>query len=103
MSFSKISFFEKEESKIIHREIKLKMWIKPSESSAFIILITDNFISRILQCLHRANNAPLDKNAINLAEIPVFERCFKYGTSPDYIPKKIKETPEMIVSVKLYA
>ena len=53
--------------------------------------------------LHRANNAPLDKNAINLAEIPVFERCFKYGTSPDYIPKKIKETPEMIVSVKLYA
>lgn len=42
-------FFEKEESKIIHREIKLKMWIKPSESSAFIILITDNFISRILQ------------------------------------------------------
>lgn len=56
-----------------------------------------------LQYLHRANNAPLDKNAINLAEIPVFERCFKYGTSPDYIPKKIKETPEMIVSVKLYA
>ena len=55
------------------------------------------------QRLHRANNAPLDKNAINLAEIPVFERCFKYGTSPDYIPKKIKETPEMIVSVKLYA
>ena len=54
-------------------------------------------------CLHRANNAPLDKNAINLAEIPVFERCFKYGTSPDYIPKKIKETPEMIVSVKHYA
>lgn len=53
--------------------------------------------------LHRANNAPLDKNAINLAEIPVFERCFKYGTSPDYIPKKVKETPEMIVSVKLYA
>ena len=57
----------------------------------------------VLLHLHRANNAPLDKNAINLAEIPVFERCFKYGTSPDYIPKKIKETPEMIVSVKLYA
>ena len=57
----------------------------------------------ILRYLHRANNAPLDKNAINLAEIPVFERCFKYGTSPDYIPKKVKETPEMIVSVKLYA
>ena len=57
----------------------------------------------IPQHLHRANNAPLDKNAIKLAEIPVFERCFKYGTSPDYIPKKIKETPEMIVSVKLYA
>ena len=59
--------------------------------------------AQVLQYLHRANNAPLDKNAINLAEIPVFERCFKYGTSPDYIPKKIKETPEMIVSVKLYA
>ena len=57
----------------------------------------------MMMCLYRANNAPLDKNAINLAEIPVFERCFKYGTSPDYIPKKIKETPEMIVSVKLYA
>ena len=57
----------------------------------------------VLLYLHRANNAPLDKNAINLAEIPVFERCFKYGTSPDYIPKKVKETPEMIVSVKLYA
>ena len=59
--------------------------------------------AQVLQYLHRANNAPLDKNAINLAEIPVFERCFKYGTSPDYIPKKVKETPEMIVSVKLYA
>lgn len=53
--------------------------------------------------LHRANNALLDKNTIKLAEIPVFERCLKYGTSPDYIPKKVKETPEMIVSVKLYA
>ena len=66
-------------------------------------LLPQSPYAQVLPFLHRANNAPLDKNAINLAEIPVFERCFKYGTSPDYIPKKVKETPEMIVSVKLYA
>ena len=52
---------------------------------------------------YRVPNAPLDENALKLAEILVFERCLKYGTSPDYISKKVKETPEMIVSVKLYA
>lgn len=28
---------------------------------------------------------------------------FEVWNHPDYIPKKVKETPEMIVSVKLYA
>ena len=55
------------------------------------------------QYLYRNQNAPFDKNDIKLTEIPVFERCLKYGTSPDYIPKKNKEKLEMIVNVKLYA
>ena len=57
----------------------------------------------ILRYLYRNQNAPFDKNDIKLTEIPVFERCLKYGTSPDYIPKKNKEKLEMIVNVKLYA
>ena len=41
-------------------------------------------------------NAPLDKNALKLAEIQVFERCLKYGTSPDYndAVEEIKENIE---------
>lgn len=53
--------------------------------------------------LYRVNNAPFDKNAIKLAEIPIFERCLKYGTSPDYVRKNKATTPEMIIDVKLYA
>ena len=53
--------------------------------------------------LHRVLNAPLDKNALKLAEIQVFERCLKYGTSPDYTRKKKAEEPEMILNIKLAA
>ena len=58
---------------------------------------------QVLQCLHRVPNAPLDKNALKLAEIQVFERCLKYGTSPDYTRKKKAEEPEMILNIKLAA
>ena len=55
------------------------------------------------QYLHRVPNAPFDKNALKLAEIQVFERCLKYGTSPDYTRKKKAEEPEMILNIKLAA
>jgi hypothetical protein len=48
-------------------------------------------------------NAPLNENALKLAEIQVFERCLKYGTSPDYTRKKKAEEPEMILNIKLAA
>ena len=53
--------------------------------------------------LHRVPNAPFDENALKLAEIPVFERGLKYGTSPDYTRKKQAGEPEMILSIKLAA
>ena len=58
---------------------------------------------RVPQYLHRVPNAPLDENALKLAEIQVFERCLKYGTSPDYTRKKKAEEPEMILNIKLAA
>ena len=58
---------------------------------------------RVLLCLHRVPNAPFDKSALKLAEIQVFERCLKYGTSPDYTRKKKAEEPEMILNIKLAA
>ena len=51
--------------------------------------------------LHRVLNAPFDENTLKLAEIKVFERPVKYGTSPDYKRKKQATEPEMIVNVKL--
>jgi len=48
-------------------------------------------------------NAPFDKNDIELAKTPVFMRCCKYGTSPDYVKKRTSSTPEMMVGLKLYA
>ena len=57
----------------------------------------------IIYCLHRVPNAPLNENALKLAEIQVFERCLKYGTSPDYTRKKKAEEPEMILNIKLAA
>ena len=62
-----------------------------------------NIDVEIPQFLHRVLNAPLDKNALKLAEIQVFERCLKYGTSPDYTRKKKAEEPEMILNIKLAA
>ena len=53
--------------------------------------------------VHRVQNAPFDKNNIELAKTPVFMRCFKYGTSPDYVRKRTSDKPEMMVGVKLYA
>ncbi len=58
---------------------------------------------QVLLSLHRVPNAPFDKNALKLAEIQVFERCLKYGTSPDYTRKKKAEEPEMILNIKLAA
>ena len=58
---------------------------------------------QVLQFLHRVPNAPLNENALKLAEIQVFERCLKYGTSPDYTRKKKAEEPEMILNIKLAA
>ena len=59
--------------------------------------------AQVLPCLHRVPNAPLNENALKLAEIQVFERCLKYGTSPDYTRKKKAEEPEMILNIKLAA
>ena len=68
----------------------------------FIDLCVSGTITNYLY-LHRVFNAPLDKNALKLAEIQVFERCLKYGTSPDYTRKKKAEEPEMILNIKLAA
>lgn len=59
--------------------------------------------AQVLLFLHRVPNAPFDKSALKLAEIQVFERCLKYGTSPDYTRKKKAEEPEMILNIKLAA
>lgn len=67
------------------------------------IFVTYNLLGLILPCLHRVPNAPLNENALKLAEIQVFERCLKYGTSPDYTRKKKAEEPEMILNIKLAA
>jgi len=48
-------------------------------------------------------NAPFNENTLKLAEIQVFERCLKYGTSPDYTRKKQENEPEMILNIKLAA
>lgn len=71
--------------------------------SADIQLLQSSPNVRVPRCLHRVFNAPLDKNALKLAEIQVFERCLKYGTSPDYTRKKKAEEPEMILNIKLAA
>lgn len=60
-------------------------------------------MGHILLCLHRKHNAPFDKNNIKLFEVPVFERCKKYGISENRIAKRTSPNPEMIVDLKLYA
>lgn len=58
---------------------------------------------QVLQYLHRVPNAPLDENALKFAEIQVFEKCLKYGTSLDNERKKQVDEPEMILNIKLAA
>lgn len=53
--------------------------------------------------LHRKHNAPFDANDFKLFEVPVFERCEKYGTPKSRITKRTSPNPEMMVGLKLYA
>lgn len=48
-------------------------------------------------------NDDTEKNGIQLAEIPVFERCRKYGTSPQKSSIRTSEQPEMTVGINMYA
>jgi len=48
-------------------------------------------------------NAPFDTNDFKLFEVPVFERCQKYGTAENRITKRTSLNPEMTVWLKLYA
>lgn len=58
---------------------------------------------QVLLFLHRVPNAPLNENILKLAEIQVFERCLKYGTSLDNERRKQVDEPEMILNIKLAA
>lgn len=53
--------------------------------------------------LYRKHNAPFDSNDFKLFEVPVFERCKKYGIPENRITKRTSPNPEMMVGLKLYA
>lgn len=65
--------------------------------------LVDNLYVPIPRCLHRKHNAPFDANDFKLFEVPVFERCKKYGIPENRITKRTSPNPEMMVGLKLYA
>ena len=50
---------------------------------------------------HPLQTAYFDENAVKLAEIQVFEHCFRHGTSLDYKRKYRSTEPEITLTVKL--